>query len=52
MAEVTDPVCGMTFDDRTADELGAHKVVHNGATIWFCCADCEKEFRASPDDYL
>ena len=50
--EITDPVCGMTFPEEGAEELGALKVVHKGRTHWFCSPTCERDFKADPDRYL
>lgn len=52
MPEVTDAVCGMTFDEETAEELGATSAVHLGKRYWFCCPECEREFRANPEHYV
>ena len=46
MAEVTDPVCGMTFDEESALDLGASFLEVDGKRVWFCCPTCEKEYRA------
>ncbi|MBT9589991.1 MAG: heavy metal translocating P-type ATPase [Thiobacillus sp.] len=43
----TDPVCGMTVDERTA----AGSVVHAGQTWYFCSPRCQHEFEAHPDQY-
>lgn len=48
VAEVTDPVCGMTFDESSAIELGACMSEHEGRRFWFCCPSCQAEFRADP----
>jgi xanthine dehydrogenase accessory factor len=48
VAEVLDPVCGMTV---TADD--AHfPVEHDGTTYHFCCAGCSQAFAADPARYL
>jgi xanthine dehydrogenase accessory factor len=48
VAEVLDPVCGMTV---TAD--AAHfPVEHGGTTYYFCCAGCSQSFAADPAHYL
>lgn len=52
MAELTDAVCGMTFPEEGAEELGALKVEHLGRTHWFCSPTCERAFRADPEKYL
>ncbi|OZA29409.1 MAG: copper-translocating P-type ATPase [Hydrogenophilales bacterium 17-61-9] len=43
----TDPVCGMTVDERAA----AGSVVHAGQTWYFCSPRCQHEFEAHPDHY-
>lgn len=48
MSEVQDPVCGMSFDEETAADLGATHVEHGGKRYWFCCPTCEQEFRQQP----
>lgn len=52
MPDVTDAVCGMSFPEESAEELGALHCVHNGKTRWFCCATCQKEFLADPERYV
>ena len=47
-AMVTDPVCGMTVDTRTA----THKYELRGTPYFFCSARCLEKFRADPDSYL
>lgn len=51
MPEVVDAVCGMTFDEETADELGAVVVEHAGKKRYFCCETCAAEFRSAPDKF-
>lgn len=46
--DVTDVVCGMTFPEAQAEELGAFKVVHGGKTHWFCSSTCRDEFVRDP----
>ncbi len=43
----TDPVCGMTVDERRA----AGSAVHAGVTYYFCSADCLRKFEANPAAY-
>ncbi|MEK7206615.1 MAG: HAD-IC family P-type ATPase, partial [Pseudomonadota bacterium] len=43
----TDPVCGMTVDERRA----AGSVVHADATYYFCSTDCLRKFEANPAAY-
>ena len=52
MAEVTDAVCGMTFDEETADEMGAFKVVRDGKTHWFCSSTCQDAFVKHPTKFV
>ncbi len=47
MANVTDPVCGMSIDSEQAPASEPHgDHVH-----YFCSADCARAFRASPARY-
>lgn len=50
--EVTDVVCGMTFPEEGAEDLGAEKHVHEGRTYWFCCPTCKQEFVNAPASFL
>jgi len=43
----TDPVCGMTVDEKKA----AAKVEHQGKTYYFCSAHCHNAFTAAPAKY-
>lgn len=52
MADVTDPVCGMTFPEEDAEALGALKVEHEGKTRWFCCPTCRDAFVKDPASYV
>lgn len=52
MPEVTDAVCGMTFPEETAEELGALKHMHNGKRYWFCCEKCRSAFVDEPARYV
>jgi P-type Cu+ transporter len=45
---VTDPVCGMQIDPKTA--RGGF-VTHNAETIHFCSSGCREKFKAAPDRY-
>ena len=45
---VTDPVCGMTVDVRTAK----HRFELDGTPYFFCSAGCLEKFSANPDLYL
>jgi len=44
---VTDPVCGMTIDPKTA----AATREHEGTTFYFCSAGCAEKFDADPHRY-
>jgi xanthine dehydrogenase accessory factor len=48
VAEVVDPVCGMTV----AVEFAEESVAHQGVTYYFCSAHCRKSFEADPARYL
>ena len=48
MAQVKDPVCGMTIEDTKA----AATVVHDGQTYYFCSKHCAETFKANPHSYL
>src|SRR3989337_551231 len=45
---VTDPVCGMKVDTRTAQ----HRYELGGTPYYFCSARCRNRFAANPDQYL
>ena len=45
---VTDPVCGMKVDTRTA----THRYELDGTPYYFCSARCLDRFKADPDRYL
>ena len=45
---VTDPVCGMKVDPKSA--AGSH--LHNGVTYHFCSKHCLAAFRTDPAKYL
>lgn len=45
--QVTDPVCGMTFDAEKA----VAKVEHAGKTYHFCSEACHKRFATEPGKY-
>jgi P-type Cu+ transporter len=44
---VTDPVCRMAIDERSA----THWVVLKGHQYFFCSEGCLAEFLRHPDDY-
>ena len=48
VAEVLDPVCGMTVPADAAH----FPVEHGGTTYYFCCAGCSQSFAADPAHYL
>jgi len=45
---VTDPVCGMKVDPRTAQ----HRHELGDTTYFFCSSRCLEKFKAGPDSYL
>ena len=45
---MTDPVCGMKVDTRTAQ----HREEFGGTPYYFCSAGCRAKFAADPDKYL
>jgi YHS domain-containing protein len=44
---VTDPVCGMKIDTKTA----TGKSEYNGQTYYFCSLGCKKSFDKEPEKY-
>jgi xanthine dehydrogenase accessory factor len=46
LAEVTDPVCGMTVAP------GGLRAEHAGTAYYFCCAGCRSAFENNPADYV
>lgn len=46
--KVTDPVCGMKVDPKSAK--GSHE--HAGRTYYFCSTGCVAKFKADPEKYL
>jgi P-type Cu+ transporter len=48
LADVVDPVCGMTI--RPEDAAG--QVQHDGRTYYFCNPSCMERFKAHPERYL
>jgi YHS domain-containing protein len=44
----TDPVCGMKVDDKRAE----FHTQFAGKKYFFCSENCQKEFEASPDEYV
>ncbi|EKP94341.1 MULTISPECIES: YHS domain-containing protein [Thermaerobacter] len=47
-----DPVCGMTIDESTAEEMGIETVQYRGTTYYFCCPYCRKQFEQDPERYI
>lgn len=47
MAQVKDPVCGMTLESEQA----AATVTHKGQTYHFCSPMCKTKFAMNPDKY-
>ena len=47
MAEVRDPVCGMTIDDGDA----AATSTRDDVTYYFCSSSCKEAFDAEPEKY-
>jgi xanthine dehydrogenase accessory factor len=45
--EQVDPVCGMVVDPATS----RHRAEHDGHTVWFCSAGCQRQFDADPAKY-
>ena len=48
MAQVKDPVCGMTIDRAKA----AGQSSFDGSPIFFCSTDCKAKFDAEPARYM
>jgi YHS domain-containing protein len=48
MAQVTDPVCGMTVDTTTANL----KSEYQGQSYYFCGPGCKKAFDKEPEKYM
>jgi YHS domain-containing protein len=48
MAQVIDPVCGMTVDTETAE----HKSTYEGSAYYFCAAGCKRAFDKNPTEYV
>ena len=43
----TDPVCGMSVDQNSAEATSTYK----GKTYYFCSEDCKEIFDKEPDEY-
>ena len=48
MAQVKDPVCGMTIDSNKA----AGSSNYAGQTYYFCSTQCKTQFDANPGKYV
>ncbi len=46
--KVTDPVCGMRFEQKKA----VTSVEYQGRTYYFCTEACRRQFEEDPDRYL
>lgn len=49
-APATDPICGMTVDEKRATAAG-RKSEFGGATFYFCADECKARFEAEPAKY-
>lgn len=47
MAQVTDPVCGMTLDSSQA----AAQTIYQDQTYYFCSEDCRRTFEQNPKEF-
>lgn len=47
MAQVTDPVCGMTLDSSQA----AAQTIYKDQTYFFCSQDCRQTFEKNPKEF-
>lgn len=47
MAQVKDPVCGMTIDSNSVAATSEYQ----GTRYYFCSTDCKTEFDENPADY-
>ena len=45
----TDPVCGMTVDEKQKSEF---QTQFAGRKYFFCSEECRKEFEADPGGYV
>lgn len=48
MAQVFDPVCGMTIEDGDA----VARSDFEGQTIYFCAIGCKRSFDQDPDKFM
>jgi Cu+-exporting ATPase len=44
----TDPVCGMSVDEKSA----AAQTNYKGKTYYFCSKECKNTFDANPEKYV
>lgn len=47
-----DPVCGQEIDEEAVQQSAAESSVYQGATYYFCCPYCRKQFEQDPERYL
>ena len=45
---MTDPVCGMNVDEKSA----AGKSEYKGQTYYFCSSQCKQQFDKNPQSYV
>jgi YHS domain-containing protein len=48
MAAVTDPVCGLEFDQSQA----VAQTVHDGVAYYFCSEACRETFEDDPEEFV
>ena len=48
MAQVKDPICGMTVESKTAK----YKSNYKGQTYYFCAPGCKTAFDKEPERYV
>lgn len=48
MAQVIDPICGMTVDTENA----SFSAEYQGETFYFCAPGCKKSFEKDPAKYV
>jgi len=46
--KVTDPVCGMTIEEKDAVGTSEYK----GTTYYFCAKPCKEKFDKEPEKYV
>jgi P-type Cu+ transporter len=47
-----DPVCGIHVDEKTAVPPKQYTSKYEGETLYFCSADCKKNFDNDPEQYM